>query len=183
MKFKLKQRKVPNSFLSTRFNDPYKRQGDLYRRVVGNSWVIQKISTKVMAFTLIVGKSQKSYVTWKLIAGPKKRVIHLLKVAGCWRKSPAKIGRLLCLAFLYGWHFLNIKISLDWPLTLTTQPSTSKLSDNPESSGPGQLDFLPMQVHVQYTVVPVTFHACFICPMGNCQANNLLNKSWTISCI
>ena len=25
------------------------------------------------------------------------------------------IGRLLCLAFLYGWHFLN-KISLGWPL-------------------------------------------------------------------
>ena len=25
------------------------------------------------------------------------------------------IGRLLCLAFLYGWCFLN-KISLDWPL-------------------------------------------------------------------
>ena len=40
------------------------------------------------------------------------------------------IGRLLCLAFLYGWHFLN-EISLDWPLTLTTQLSTSKLSDNP----------------------------------------------------
>ena len=38
-------------------------------------------------------------------------------------------GRLLCLAFLYGWRFL-IKISLNWPLTLTTQPSTSKLSDN-----------------------------------------------------
>ena len=30
------------------------------------------------------------------------------------------IGRLLCLAFLYGWHFLH-KISLDWLLTLTTQ--------------------------------------------------------------
>ena len=39
------------------------------------------------------------------------------------------IGRLFCLAFLYGWRFLN-KIFLDWPLTLTTQPSTSKLSDN-----------------------------------------------------
>ena len=37
-------------------------------------------------------------------------------------------GRLLCLAFLYRWCFLNNK-SLDWPLTLTTQPSTSKLSD------------------------------------------------------
>ena len=38
------------------------------------------------------------------------------------------VGRLLCLVFLYRWHFLN-KISLYWPLTLTTQPSTSKLSD------------------------------------------------------
>ena len=40
------------------------------------------------------------------------------------------IGWLLCLAFLCGWRFLN-KISLGWPHTLTTQPSTSKLSDNP----------------------------------------------------
>ena len=53
---------------------------------------------------------------------------------------PAKIAAylviiswLLCLAFLYGWRFLN-KISLDWPVTLTTQPSTSKLSDNPGAS-------------------------------------------------
>ena len=44
------------------------------------------------------------------------------------------IGWLLCLAFLYGWHFLN-KISLDWLLTyLTTWPCTSKLSDNPENA-------------------------------------------------
>ena len=41
------------------------------------------------------------------------------------------ISWLLCLAFLYRWHFLN-KISLEWPLTLTTQPSTWKLSDNAE---------------------------------------------------
>ena len=40
------------------------------------------------------------------------------------------IGRLLCLAFLYRWRFLN-KISLNWPLTLKTQLSTSKLFDNP----------------------------------------------------
>ena len=40
-----------------------------------------------------------------------------------------RISWLLCLAFLYRWRFLN-KISPDWPLTLTTQPSTSKLSDN-----------------------------------------------------
>ena len=42
------------------------------------------------------------------------------------------VGQLLCLAFLDGRYFLN-KISMDWLLTLTTQPSTSKLSDNPES--------------------------------------------------
>ena len=40
------------------------------------------------------------------------------------------ISLLLCLAFLYRWHFLS-KISLYWPVTLTNQPSTSKLSDNP----------------------------------------------------
>ena len=40
------------------------------------------------------------------------------------------ISQLLCLAFLCRWRFLK-KIPLDWPLTLTTQPSTSKLSDNP----------------------------------------------------
>ena len=39
------------------------------------------------------------------------------------------IGQLLCLAFLYGWRLLN-KISMDWPLSLTTQLCTSELSDN-----------------------------------------------------
>ena len=34
------------------------------------------------------------------------------------------IGQLLCLEFLYRWRFSN-EISLDWPLTLTTQLSTS----------------------------------------------------------
>ena len=131
LKFKLKQRKVSNSFLSMRFNYPYKRQGDLYSRVVGDLWVIQH--KKVMAFTLIVGKSQKYSVRWKLIAGPRKRVIHLSKVAGCQQKSLPTwlVLASYSLAFLYGWCFLN-KMSLDWPLTLTTQPSTSKLSDNPD---------------------------------------------------
>ena len=41
------------------------------------------------------------------------------------------IGQLLCMTFFYRWCFLN-KISLNWPLTLTTQPPTLKLSDNPE---------------------------------------------------
>ena len=40
------------------------------------------------------------------------------------------IGQLLCLVFLYRSCRWN-KICVDWPLTLTTQPSTSKLSDNP----------------------------------------------------
>ena len=40
------------------------------------------------------------------------------------------ISQLLWSVFLYGWRSLNRK-SLDWPLILTTQPSTSKLSDNP----------------------------------------------------
>ena len=40
------------------------------------------------------------------------------------------ISWLLYLAFLYGWHFSN-KISRDWLLTLTTQPSTLKPSHNP----------------------------------------------------
>ena len=49
---------------------------------------------------------------------------------------PAKIvtylvsnGQLLSLAFLCVWRFLN-RISLERPLTLTTQLSTSKLFDN-----------------------------------------------------
>ena len=48
-----------------------------------------------------------------------------------------RIGRVLCLAFLYRWCFLN-KISLDWLFTLTTHPSTSKISDNPDTEW-GQL--------------------------------------------
>ena len=39
-----------------------------------------------------------------------------MKMAACL----VNMGLLLCLAFLYRWRFLH-KISLDWPLTLTTQ--------------------------------------------------------------
>ena len=56
------------------------------------------------------------------------------------------IGRLLCLAFLYRWHFVN-KISLDWPLTLTTQPSTSTLSGNPDFNN---LLYLELFFNVSY---------------------------------
>ena len=72
----------------------------------------------------------------------------LSKVAGCRGKSPPTwlgIGHVLCLAFLYGWCFLN-KISLDWPLTLTTQLSTSKLSDNPEMSKVASLSTAPPDI-------------------------------------
>ena len=51
----------------------------------------------------------------------------LSKVASCRQKSPPTW---LVSASYSPWHFLN-KISLDWLLTLTTQPSASKLSDNP----------------------------------------------------
>ena len=56
----------------------------------------------------------------------------LSKVAACLGKSPPAW---LVAAGYSTWHFftdgvLN-RISLDWPLTLTFQPSTSKFSDNP----------------------------------------------------
>ena len=42
-------------------------------------------------------------------------------------------SRLVCLAFLYGWCLLNkVHVYLAWLLTLITQPSLSKLSDDPE---------------------------------------------------
>ena len=54
----------------------------------------------------------------------------LSKVAGCPRKlSPTWLVTAGYSAW-HTWRFLN-RISLDWPLTLTTQLSTSKLSDNP----------------------------------------------------
>ena len=53
----------------------------------------------------------------------------LVKITACL----VSIGWLLCLAFLYGWRFFK-KISLAWLLTLTTWPSPSKFSDNPENA-------------------------------------------------
>ena len=55
----------------------------------------------------------------------------LSKVAACQRKSPPTW---LVSTGYPAWHFFMdgvfFLISLDWPLTLTTHPSTSKLSDN-----------------------------------------------------
>ena len=59
------------------------------------------------------------------------RVVNSIQLPAKIAAYLASIGWLLCLAFLCGWCFLN-KISLDWLLTLTTQPSISKFSDNPE---------------------------------------------------
>ena len=88
----------------------------------------------------------------------------LSKVAGCQCQITAyliSISWLLCLASLYGWRFLN-KISLDWPITLTTELSTSKLSDNPAhyygqfSSSLGKaLKFTPNSTRLIRTAVNV----------------------------
>ena len=56
---------------------------------------------------------------------------RLSKVAGCQWKSPLT-WLVSAYRFLHGWLFLN-KISLDWKGTLTTQPCTSKLSNDPDS--------------------------------------------------
>ena len=53
------------------------------------------------------------------------------KVAGCWWKS---LLTWLILVDYSAWHFFTygvfVKTSLDWPLTLTTELSTSNLLDN-----------------------------------------------------
>ena len=59
------------------------------------------------------------------------RVVESSQLLAKITASLVSIGLLLHLAFLYRWRVLN-KISLDWPLSFITQPSTSKLSDNPE---------------------------------------------------
>ena len=63
--------------------------------------------------------------------GKESRVIKSIRLPEKITAYLVSISWLLCLAFLYGCRFLN-KISLDWPLTLTTEPSRSKLSDMPE---------------------------------------------------
>ena len=65
-----------------------------------------------------------------LYSTPYIRVVKSSQLPANIAAYLVSIGRLLCLAFLYAWCFLN-KMFLGWPLTLTTQSSTSKLSDNP----------------------------------------------------
>ena len=71
----------------------------------------------------------------RILLQPIHRLLRagLSKVAGCRQKLPPTW---LVLAGYSAWHFCTDdvflqKISLDWLLTLITQPSTSKLSDNP----------------------------------------------------
>ena len=63
---------------------------------------------------------------------PHETIPGLSKVAGFqWKPPPTWLAS----ARYSAWHFLNkIHVSLDWPLTLITQPSTSIRSDNPEST-------------------------------------------------
>ena len=70
------------------------------------------------------------YMTASGHVSVSKKVVKSSRLSAKIAAYLVRIGRLLCLAFLYGWNFLN-KITLDWPLTLTTPPSTSKRSDNP----------------------------------------------------
>ena len=71
----------------------------------------------------------------RILLQPIHRLLRagLSKVAGCRQKLPPTW---LVLTGYSAWHFCTDdvflqKISLDWLLTLITQPSTSKLSDNP----------------------------------------------------
>ena len=64
------------------------------------------------------------------IITPISRVVKSIRLPTKIAAYLVSIGRLLWLAFLYIWRFLN-KISLDWALTLTSQPSISNLPDNP----------------------------------------------------
>ena len=76
--------------------------------------------------TIILGSN---FPDKKVINGVVKSSLLPVKIVAYL----VSIGWLLCLAFLYGWRFFK-KISLDWLLTLTTWPSPSKFSDNPENA-------------------------------------------------
>ena len=65
-----------------------------------------------------------------LSSGSSERVVKSTRLLAKIAAYLVIIGWLLCLAFLYRWHFIN-KISLDWLLTLTSQPSTSNFLTTP----------------------------------------------------
>ena len=84
------------------------------------------MESKLLGLLLVTWKKIWPIVDWRISRVVKSSWLQAKIIAYL-----VSISRLLCSAFLYGWHFL-FKISLDWPLSLTTQPSTSKLSVNPE---------------------------------------------------
>ena len=92
-----------------------------------------KIKMKVTGFFGILSITGHIFTMfWQLelqLSNGVTNLCRVVKSSGLPVKIAAylvSIGWLLCLAFLYGLHF----ISLDWPLALTTQQSSLKLSPN-----------------------------------------------------
>ena len=91
-------------------------QGD-----ITSGWGIKQLGIPLILFASIFYESCQRTQGFKSSRLPAKIVTYLVS-----------FGQLLCLAFLCGLRFFILnERSLDWPLTLTTQLSTSKLSDNP----------------------------------------------------
>ena len=88
------------------------------------------MESKLLGLLLVTWKKIWPIGDWRISSND--RVVKSSRLLAKIIAYLVRISRLLCSAFLYGWYFL-FKISLDWPLkSLTTQPSTSKLSVNPE---------------------------------------------------
>ena len=100
--------------------------------LIGTPYMVNNIILKTLKIICIVSLSKEFTIC--LLEPGKNNMYRVFKIS----QLPAKIttylvsiAQLLCSAFLNGRCFLN-KTSLDWLLTLTTQPSTLKLSDNPD---------------------------------------------------
>ena len=96
--------------------------------LIGTPYIDNNIILKIFKLSAKLAWAKKTICLLEL---GKNNMYRVVKSSWLSTKNLVSIGRLLCSAFLYGWCFLN-KISLDWLLTLTTQPSTLKLSDNPD---------------------------------------------------
>ena len=79
-------------------------------------------------FWVVILHSLYKPKAWNYLQFDWINLYRVVKSSQLLVKIPAylvsSIGCLLCLAFLYGCHFLN-EISLDWPQTLTTQQTAS----------------------------------------------------------
>ena len=95
-------------------------------KLSSKSWVFHMFIVWIQKFTC-----RKVSEFFDKIPACHCRVVKSSRLLAKIAAHLVSIGWLLSLALnLYGSHFLN-EISPDWLLTLTTQPSTSKLSDNP----------------------------------------------------